>query len=71
MDDIYVVLLYSQMQIPAMNKKASNSENSILGHKPAEQVKPVSDTGNTRNENLVEHGGDMEPPMEGMSSVQI
>lgn len=52
------------MQIPAMNKKASNSENSILGHKPAEQVKPVSDTGNTRNENLVEHGGDMEPPME-------
>lgn len=54
-----------------MNKKASNSENSIIDHKPAEQVKPVRDTDNTRNENLVEHGGDMEPPMEGMSSVHV
>ena len=64
---VYDFLLYWQMQIPAMNKKANNSENSIQDHRP-EPVKDRSETelNFTRKENLVEQSGDMEPPIEGM-----
>ena len=64
---MYDFALLWQMQIPVMNKKATNSENSVQDHRP-EPVKDRSETEHnfTRKENLVEQIGDMEPPIEGM-----
>jgi len=58
------VLFALQVNIPAMNKKASNSENAARD-KP-HPGKSGSECDSARKENLLEHGGDMEPPTEGM-----
>ena len=58
------VLFALQVNIPTVNKKASNSEN-VARDKP-HPGKSGSECDSARKENLLEHGGDMEPPTEGM-----
>ena len=53
-----------QMHIPAMNKKASNSENAAKD-KPL-PGKAGNESDNTMKENSPEHVEDMDPPTEGM-----
>ena len=53
-----------QMHIPVMNKKASNSDSNAVKDKP-QPGKAENESDNTKKENH-EHGGDMEPPTEGM-----
>ena len=64
-DFVLKVLFALQIPIPTMNKKASNSENAARD-KP-HPGKSGSECDSARKENL-EHGGDMEPPTEGMST---
>lgn len=60
------VLFALQMHIPTMNKKASNSENVARDKPPT--GKSGSECDSARKENLLEDGGDMEPPTEGMAT---
>lgn len=61
------VLFALQMHIPTMNKKASNSEN-VVRDKP-HPGKSGSEYHSARKENLLEDGGDMEPPTEGIEDI--
>lgn len=56
------------MHIPTMNKKASNSE-SVVRDKP-HPGKSGSEYHSARKENLLEDGGDMEPPTEDIFQPQ-
>ena len=63
------MLIVLQLHIPAMNKKASNSENSF-------QAKPqTGKTGiegdNNKKEHLLDHNGDIEPPQEGKVDLYL
>ena len=51
------------MHGPTMNKKASNSENAA--REKLHPGKSGNECDSARKENL-EHGGDMEPPLEGV-----
>ena len=51
------------MQIPMMNKKGSNLDNSAGDRLEAKKVGYESE--NTRKENLEDHREDMEPPADG------
>lgn len=53
------------MHIPVTNKKVSNSDSNAARDKP-QPGKAGNESDNTKKENLLEHGGDMEPPTEGM-----
>lgn len=64
-DLLLKVLFVLQMHLPTMNKKASNSEN-VARDKP-HPGKSGSECDSARKENLLEDGGDMEPPTEGMA----
>ncbi|KAJ7386615.1 MAP kinase-interacting serine/threonine-protein kinase 1 [Desmophyllum pertusum] len=57
------------MHIPMMNKKVSNSENTARD-KPHPGKTGNESENNTKKENLLEHGGDMEPPTEDIFQPQ-